>query len=324
MSRLVALALLALALAPSLAEAHLAGARPRIQPGELDRTVTLAEPEALALEATYTLAGDPLRHVVTHTIAPAKGVYGVEYREDGSRADGRFWAQWRFERLVEYRDLNVNGFYEPATDTAVRAWRYTHYQWTQGPVQNAQVSDITGVDVVWEGNLTGGPRLRTEVVMAGKDFTDEGAIVRPQDIVMYVDHTQMPERGLGSLYAIEVTVTTQPDVALSLFRVENTSTMLAADRDLARALLLWGGEAVIDGREQVIDATLGDERIGDDGNKTASFVLHLPPVDTSMRFVLVSGAEYLTEDKRAPMPASIALAGAVLAFLVMRSPARRR
>lgn len=312
-TRFVAVSLLLVLAVPTL-EAHVQGARPVLQFGQYARTVTIDAGD-IGLDATLTISQDPLRQIVKHEIDPSRGFYAVKHRTDASQAEDEMFAQWRFERLVEYRDQNVDGIFQSATDTAVRAWRFQHYRWERGPIQRAQVADVVGSDIVWEGNLTGGPDLRVEVVVAGKDFSDEGATVRPQDIVMYIDFKDMPERGLGSLYAIEATVTVPAAATLSLYEAENTSTALMADLGERRAVLVWGGAAVLDGREQSVDATIEDDRVGKDGNRTARLVLHLPTVDSSMRFVMVSGVEYLTEDRRAPVSWALVLVALVAAAL---------
>lgn len=301
----------------TIASAHIQGARPFLQRGQEERTIDL-RPGALGVEAELSLKDDPLRHAITHTIDPSRGVYAVEHRADASRAADRSFAEWRFERLIEYRDLNVDGFFQPQTDAAVKAWRFSHYQWERAAIQRAQVADVSAIDIVWEGNLTGGPHKRVEIAIAGKAFSDEGAVVRAQDVAMYVDLTRMPPRGLGSLYAIEVSVSVPADATLRLHEASNASTALLADRPLSRALLVWGGEAVLDGTEQRIDATIEDERIDNNGNKTARLVLHLPTIDSSMRFVMVSGIEYLIEDKRSPAPGLAMLIGAMAILAVAR------
>lgn len=315
-SRAAAFVLLFLLIGAPFVDAHIQGSRPVLQRGQRERIVGL-DPGPLDIRVDLSLDGDPLRQSIAHVLDPPRGTFTLEHREDASVAGGRFTAEWRFERLVEYRDANVNGRFEPNTDTAIKAWRFQHYQWTRGEPQTVQVADVRGNSIVWEANLTSAPHIRLEVVIAGQDFTDEGAIVRPQDIAMYLDLTDMPPRGLGSLYALEATVKVQSSTRLSLYQSDNTSTALLADQPDRRALLLWGGEALLDGAEQRTDATLEDERVGDDGMRTAKLVLHLQTVDRSMSFVMVSGIEYLTENRRASAPAPLFIACAVAALALV-------
>lgn len=309
--RLGALLLILLVAAP-IVDAHIQGSRPVLQRGQRERIVGL-DPGPLDVTADLSLAGDPLRQYVSHAIDPSRGRFLVEHREDASVVGGRFAAEWRFERLVEYRDINTNGRFEPTTDTAVKAWRFTHYQWQRGEAQTVQVADVRGNSIVWEANLTAAPHVRLEVVIAGQDFTDEGAVVRPQDVAIYLDLTDMPARDFGSLYALELTTKVDASTALSLYEADNTSTALLADVPGRRALLLWGGEVLLDGVEQRTEATLEDERIGDDGLRTAKLVLHLQTVDRAMEFVMVTGVEYVTENRRESAPSGIAVAVALVA-----------
>jgi len=308
----IAAALLLLLLVPAQVEAHIGGARPILQRAQGERIVDV-QPGPMDVEVDLQLVRDTLRHLVTHRIDPPLSGFYVEYRKDASVADDRYWARWDFERLVEFRDLNVNGLLEPS-DTVVRSWRFDHYDWRRSPVQPVQVADVRGFSAVWEGNLTGAPSMRVEVAFTGKDFTDEGAVVRPQDVILYLDVTNLPPRGIGSLYAMELRVHVPRHAALSLHQAENTSTALLADAPMRRALLVWGGEAFLDGSEQRVDATIEDEQVGAQGNRTARLVIHMPTVDRSMNFVMVSGVEYEIEIKRTPSPAALALLAAALAL----------
>lgn len=309
--------LLAILLAPA-AGAHITGARPVLQRGQFPRIVDI-QPAALDLDVGLDLEGDPLRHLVGHHIEPARGLLRVEYREDASVAEP-FFGEWRFDRLVEFRDLNINGKYEPALDTAVKAWRFEHYAWRRAAIQQVQVEDVSARSIVWEGNLTGAPQIRLEAVFAGKDFTDEGIIVRPQDAAIYLDFLALPPRGVGSLYALEVRVRAHESADLTLHSAEGTNAALLSDMPLRRGLLVWGGEALIDGVEQRVNGTLEDERT-ESGERMARLVLHIPTADREMRFVMVSGVEYASEDQRAPFPGAIATG---LALLVVAMLVRRR
>src|SRR5687768_10262646 len=105
--RAAALVVLALLLAPG-ALAHIQGARPILQRGQVERIVDL-DPEGLQLQVDLSLLDDPLRHTVSHQVSATSARFRVEYREDGSRAGDAFSAQWQIERILEYRDSNLNG-----------------------------------------------------------------------------------------------------------------------------------------------------------------------------------------------------------------------
>lgn len=300
------------------AEAHIAGARPIFQRAQVERIVDL-QPDEVAVELDLELTRDTLRHLVTHRIDPRSEGFYVAYREHGSIDEAGFLsARWHLTRIVEFRDLNVDSRFEAETDSVVRAWQMAHYDWRREAIQTVQLQDVTGQSVVWRGNLTSGPSLRLEVAFAGKDFTDEGAIVRPQDVILYLDVTGIPPRDIGSLYAIEFTVATQEATRLSLHASDNTSTAILADQPLRRGLLVWGGEGFLDGQEQRLVAEIVDESASD-GNRTARLVLTTPTVDRSMRFVMVSGVEYNVETKRGPLPVGVALGAVGIALLLRRT-----
>lgn len=328
-SRRVAVAMLLALLLVPLADAHLAGSRPIVQRFQFQRLPDIQPIDGTELVVDLVLSSDqqgqvrdPLRHLVSHRMDPATGLLRVEYREDASLRDEAFYAQWRLERLVEYKDMNFNGKFERASDVVVRAWRFEHFDWKRFDIQNVMLEDVQGSSTIWQGNLTGAPSMRLQVAFAGKDFADEGAVVRAQDVILYFDITNIPPRGVGSLYALEFEVTVQPGTVLGFHTVNETHTALIADAELRRALLVWGGEAYLDGREQRVAATIEDERIDDLGNKTARLVLHLPTVDRSMRFVMVSGLEYGFETLRSPIPLAPWVAAAAIAMALLC--ARRR
>lgn len=318
--RLAPALLLALLLAP-MASAHISGARPIYQRAELDRNVLL-EPDGLAMGYTLTTATDPLRQGVRHRLEPHTGRVFVEHRADASVADDAFQAQWELERLLEYRDLNLDGRWQPESDTAVRVWRFSHYPWRIGGIQRVQVADVQTESAVWTANLSGAPGLRLEAVAAGKSFSDEGAIMRPQDVALYFDVRDLPPRETGSLYALEVRARVDADTALSLHVAEETPTALLAERDRRLAMLVWGGEVLTDGFERRIEATLQPARVDDFGdNKTALLLLHLPPAEREMRFVIVSALEYLIEVRRGTpgLPLVLVLGALVVATLSRRN-----
>lgn len=317
MRRWLALLLVALLLAP-IAEAHVANARPVRQLTQIARQIVI-ERDGIGVELTLLQNGDPLRNWVRHTVNPAQGAFEVEHRIDASDSRSAFAARWQLERIVEYRDLNRDGRYQEAGDTVVKSWRLANYQWRLVAAgQDVMVGGVRGEDVVWEGNLTGAPRLRVEVVTAGNDFTDEGAYTRPQDILVYLDVLDLPPRAVGSLHAVELTVSAPQETTARLHDVSGVKTGALVDSADRRAMLIWGGEATLDGREQAIEATLG-EPTGDGPNRTRAVTLHLPTTDASMRFVVIEGFEFYSESKRAPVPIlAPALALALSALLLGR------
>lgn len=318
--RVAAALVLLLLMAPAV-EAHLAESRPILQRSQFPRIVDL-RPADPGIELLLEIENDPLRHVVIHGIEPSRGIFYAEYRKDASIGADRFFVLWQFERLVEFRDVNLNARFEPASDTVVRSWRFENYDWRREAIQTVQLADVQGTSAIWAGNLTGAPSMRMQVAFAGKDFTDEGAFVRAQDVILYYDVTNIPERGVGSLYALEFALTVQEDSALSLFRVEGTPTALLADTFLRRGFLVWGGEGFFDGREQRVNATIEDEGVVD-GNRTAKLFIHMPTVDRSMRFVMVTGIEYASEAARSPSPTPSWLAVAGCAFAALAARRRR-
>lgn len=308
MSRLRApLALMALVLLAPLADAHIQGARPIMQPAEGERTVML-QPSGLDLRVDLPLTSDPLRQPIRYDVRPATDGFRVEHREDGSDASEAFFAQWHIERILEYRDNNLNGLWDNEPDTLVKAWRPLHYQWRVGGIQQVVVAEVRAESAVWEANLTGAPELRLEVVAAGRTFSDEGAFVRPQDLAVYLNVAKLPPRDVGSLYAVEIRMRTEDAASLSLHVAEETPTALLADVPRRRALFVWGGEAVLDGAERRLGATLREERV-EEGARSALLVLHIPVAESDFRFVLVWGLEYRIEVRRgAPEPpAALAL-----------------
>lgn len=321
MPRAIVAALLALLMIAPTAVAHLPGARPILQRAQFDRIVDL-RPGDVALELHLEVETDPLRHLVIHEMDPSQGRFYVEYRKDASVAEGRYYALWDFRRLLEFRDVNANGKFEDATDTVVRSWRFEYFDWRRDDLQNALLEDVRGFTTIWTGNLTGAPTMRIQAAFAGKDFADEGAIVRPQDVILYYDVTNIPERGIGSLYAFEIDVSVRDDAVLALHRVNETPTAILADAYLRRAFLVWGGEGLLDGREQRLDAEILDETVAE-GNKTARLVVTLPTVDRSMRFVMVAGIEYGTEQERSPTPMPPILAAVALAIALLLGRRRR-
>lgn len=309
--------LLAALVALPLAAAHVEDARPVLQPREGARVVDY-QLQRPAATVELSQQGEPLRQWVRHVVDPSRGLLQVEHRVDASDAANGFAARWRLERVLEYRDLNANGFYDEATDVAVKSWRFQNYAWSATEVQAVTVAGTPGKSVVWQGNLSGAPRVRLEAVAAGNQIVDEGAVARPQDVLLYLDLTGLPPRDLNALYVIEGSVLAPRGADVRLHVAENLTASVVADAPGRRAVLVWGGEAVLDGREQAVPATLGEPVVeGDD--EARRLRLHVPLTDRSMRFVMVSGVEYVVEAPTpAPGPALAALAAATAAAAARR------
>lgn len=313
--RAIPLLLLALLLAPP-AGAHLPDARPTLQPVQPLRLVEYI-PRGMALDVELHVALDPLRQGIVHRLDPAGDGFRVEHREDPSDSAETFFAQWDIERIIEYRDNNLNGRWEPDADLPLKTWRPEEYRWRIGGLQRVQVADVEAESGTWIANLSGAPDIRIEAVAAGVDLTDEGALARPQDVVLYFDITNLPPRSVGSLHAVEARVRVDDETALALHQVEDTPTALAADAPRRRAVLVWGGQALVDDTERRLGAELRDETAGEDGNRSALLVLHLPQADEGIRFVIVWGVEYLIEVRRGtPLGPELALVALALGIAV--------
>lgn len=296
---LLALILILALLAP-LAGAHVEGARPVLQRAERERTVDVRM-EGVTAIVDLSQKADPLRETVRHVLDPARGRFSVEHRPDASAREKAFNVTWEVARLLEYRDLNHDGRFQPDVDTPVKSWRLQNYRWTVSGPADVSVGGVPAKSIIWDGNLSGSPRLRIEVAIAGMDFVDEGARARPQDVMIYFDVRNIPQRSVGSLYAIEGSVTLPPDATLSpALAPTNVTTGALVDLGPRRALLIHGGEALLDGSEQRIPLTLDAPRTPDGGNTAAAMRLHLPITDRAMHFVLVSGVEYELPVERAP------------------------
>lgn len=313
--RAIALVLALVVLAP-LAVAHVQNARPSLQAIQVNRLVTL-QPQGLVIVGHLVNPVDPLRHAIEHELDPAEGRFRVEYRLDQSDASSAFFAEWGLTRIIEYRDLNVDGRYQPSTDTAVKAWRLEHYSWRPGGVRDVKVADVDATSAIWEGNLSGGPDIRIEAVIAGKEFTDEGALVRPNDVALYIDVTDLPARATGSLYAVDGHVRAASASRSAIYRVGEFTTAAVVDAPLRRAMLVWGGEALLDGREQAVVGTLGEPHVDGD-TQTRTFALSLPPMERSMHFVLVSGVDYGAESRRGPLEWGFVVVACGVAALLLR------
>lgn len=313
MRAIVLLALVAL-LAPTAA-AHVDRDRYSLQPGQVERDVSLTHSGTTA--RVELLSGrDPLRDLVRHTIDPARGIFESEYREHPSDAASGFAARWTILRLVEYGDLNDDGQYQPGLDPVVRSWRPGGYEWNVTPPRRVFIGGVIGDDMAWNGTAAGAPNVRLELGASGRAMQDEGARVKPQDVILYLDIEGFPPRGVGNLYAIEgqLAPPTGAAVRFDPAVVENRTIPagIVVESPGRLAVLDWGAQATVDGVEEFLNATIGDAEPS--GNRT--FLLHLPRFDASLRMVLVSAVEYVNATKRGPgfEAAWVALAVGVVAL----------
>lgn len=281
-------ALLALVLLAPLAQAHLDHERPYLQPSEPARDVDVTL-SGLAADIDLLQKGDPLRHLVRHRVDP-RGTLAVEHREDASVAATAAGARWEIARLVEFKDENQNTQMDRG-ETVVRAWRLASYAWTATGPRGVQVGTTPATDVFWQGNLSGGPTMSIQVATAGTPFLDEGARVRPQDVLVYWDVQGLPPRGVGSLHAIEGAIVTREDAVVREDRLGNVTIGAYVDVGGRRAFLDWGGQAVVDRVEHTLRFSM-DEPVVANGNATRAFRLTFPPMESSARLVIVSAVEY--------------------------------
>lgn len=321
--RIVALLVVALLSLPTVV-AHIDHERPAIQTvmGRRTANVTI-EGDVARFELMQ--AGEPLRQHVRHVVDPNGLSLVAEHRPDMSSRDESARFEWQLTRVVEYRDQNQDGKYQPATERSSRSWRFAQQAWNVSDVRSVTVGGQRGLDVFWQGVSTaaGGPNVTLEVAAAERPFTDEGARVLPQDLIVYLDVRDLPARQVGHLFAIEGRVVTSPAASVALDRATNATVGFYADDAGRRAFFTWGGEALLDGRERAFEASL-DPPTEANGNLSHEFRWHLPLIDQSARFVLVSGLEYETpEERRAFLPAP-GIALAVVALAVVASVARRR
>jgi hypothetical protein len=315
------LALAALLLLPA-ASGHLAFTRPSIQPGEGQRLVDVA---VKGSAATVDLLDrtDPLRHAVRHEVDPARGLVRVEHRADPPDAGDAFSMRLTLTRFLEYRDVNADGRYAPGVDVALRPWPFAAQPWKTSPVQNVTVGGAPSRSVSWNANATGAPHLDLAVAATGFDVTDEGARARPQDVLLYLDLKDLPARGTGNLHVLEMTLAAPPGSALApVLSPENQTVGVRVDHDGRRAFLLWGGQATVDGREQLL-AFSQEPAQGDGADATWLVRLHFPLMDRGAHVVLVSGVEYETPVARTPGLETWALVAVACGLAAARVGRRR-
>lgn len=315
----------ALVLAPalaSLASAHLEHDLPHLQGREENRRVETTKNGTL-VTVDLVLNSDPLVNLVRHRVDLAHGIFETEFRRDDSDAQGAFRTRITIVRIIEYRDQNADLHFENDSDAIVRSWRFDAYNWETAPWHAVFIGGQQAQDTAWAGNVSGAPDVKFELGAAGLAFTDEGAKVRQQDVIVYADMKGFPPRGVGDLYAIEGTIRTTQGGAPSIHRLTDANgtslpvALLATTPDRL-AFLDWGGQATLDKVEQNLNVTLSSkvDAAGDRG-----FIIDLPRFDKTVHMVMVSGVEYLLPDRRSPDVALPLGVGAVL-ILALLSPLR--
>lgn len=298
MGRALAATLVALLLLP-LAQAHIDHPPPRIQTFQLGRAIEI-DLNGTRATADLLLAADPMRHLVRHVVDPAAGLVSVEYRANPGDSRGAFRMTIEIERLLEYRDVSGNLQFDPSQDVLVRSWPFDAGAWRVGGVVEGFVGSVGVETVTWNGTMGAGPRVDLVLSVAGIVLTDEGARGLPQDAFLYLDIRDLPPRGTGHLYTLEGRVRFQPsDVqARAHLAPQNVTTSLYGATDNRVAFLQWGGEAIVDGREQTLEGTVGEP----DAEGWQTFRLNFPLMDHGARLVMISGVEYLTPNARTPTP----------------------
>ena len=325
MRTLVLAAVFALALTPALVQGHLPHDRPHIELQEFQRN---ARVNLDGLQARYDLqlAADPFQDLVRYDIDPhAAGAIRSEFRRQPSEAPTAFVTTWSLGRFIEFRDLNANGIYEPTVDTVIHAWPFASYAWAvEGPTAvnytspSSSGAAVPSQDIIWQGTITGGPTLHLETDSAGDLFTDEGARVLPQDMILYLDVGNIPPRGLGDLFAFDGTVNVSNQGSVAFDRIDaNTTAGLVARIPDRLAAFDWGAQASLDRVEQTIKVTIGDP--APDGSRAMR--LHFPLFDHSLHMVIVVAVEYVNPAKRGTDAVGPGLLLATVALLAL---SRRR
>jgi hypothetical protein len=311
--RALALALAVASIAP-LAAAHIPHDRPHLQPVEADRSVETTFPTATTAQIDLVSKTDPLVDLVRHTIDPTQGIFEVTYRRDASDAQHEFRTRFTWLRMIEYRDANADGIYENGTDTIVRSWPMTSYQWEVAPWRQVFIGGVQASDTGWAGNASSFPPVKFEIGVSGTNMSDEGANVAAQDVIAYVDMKNFPDRGAGDLYALEGRIDPGAGATPTIGTTTDANgTVLATDLLVQGpgrlAFFDWGAQATLDGTEQDVNATLGPA----DASGGAPFYLDFPIFDKTLHMVLVVGAEYANAPKRSP---DAGVAGALAATLL--------
>ncbi len=264
-------------------------------------------------------AGDPLRDLVQHTVNPTLGTYSIEHRPTGSGRENAFRVIVELPRFIEYRDVNDDLRYDPAIDALVRAWRMDDGRWTIGTPQDAAIGTLRVKTATWTGSLSSGPKITVQIAAAGRVLRDEGAFATPNDIVIYLQVDDPPPRATGHLYAFDGRILVGKGVDAREYRTtQNVTTAVLARQDRHMEYFQWGGEAIIDKRERVVDGWLGDGRAVE-GGLEHPFRISFPILDKSARLVIVHGLQYVHESKRTDAPGvALLLAGIAALALVSR------
>jgi hypothetical protein len=316
----VALALaFALALVVPTVAAHLGRDRPHIQAFEGARRVDFTRTGTTG--EVKLLASDPLRDLVRHALDPARGLLEAEYRKDPSLASTALVARWTMSRIVEYRDSNDNGLFDPGIDPVSRTWRPAGYVWNATEPADVFIGGTTATAMTWNGTVANGPKASFILAAAGQPFRDEGARAQPQDVLVYFDMSGFPPRGVGHLYAIELELapTTDAQVTIDLANVGNGTAEagLRVETKDRLVALDWGAQATLDGREQFMNVTV--DKPDKNGNRTVFW--HFPRFDSSLHMVIVSGVEFVLPERTVLPDVSPGVALALVALLAL---ARRK
>ena len=292
--RAPALAVL-LILALPLGAAHLAHERPHIQSvNEPARTV---QPTIDGPRGGYDLelTRDPFQDLVRHTFDARTGTLHAEYRPQPSAVAEAFWTNWSMGRILEYRDINSNGLFEPKVDTVIHAWPFSGYTWNATGPRAVTIAGVAAQDLAWNGTAANGPAVQVEIDAAGATFTD----------------------------AIEGSVSSVAGASIDPDRVdENTTAGLVARVPQRLAGFDWGAQATLDRVEQNITVTF-EAPAGTDAARALRF--HFPLFDHTLHMVFVSAIEYTQPAKRgADGVAPVVLVGAaiIIAFARRRSSGR--
>lgn len=296
MRKLAAAIAAALLLLP-VAAAHLDRERPHVQQSEARRDLTFTSTGTTGrIDLAFTL--DRLRDSITHVVDPTKGVYDTQYRVDPSDASTAFSTRWTWVQFVEYRDANADGTFQPGVDPVVHSWKPSAYAWNVTPPRTVTIAGQTAKDMAWNGTIAGGPHIDIEIASLGVATIDEGARIRPQDYILYLDMNDYPPRQVGSLYALEWLITPPKDVTIGFDEVtiNNETIRVGARVENAErlAFLDWGAQATLDGEEAFLNATLSQP----DANGNRSMYLNFPRFDTTLHMVWVVGVEYVTPLQR--------------------------
>lgn len=322
--RMLAAALAAALLFSPLAAAHLDRERPHIQASEARRDLTFTQSGSAGLiDLSFTL--DPLRDSVSHVVDPTKGTFESSYRENPSDASTAFTTRWSWVQFVEFRDANADGVFVAGVDPVVHSWKPSSYSWNVTPPRSVAITGQAARDMIWNGTVSGGPRFLVEAASLGVATIDEGARIRPQDYIVYLDLSDFPARQVGSLYAMEWRIAPAPNTETRFDQalVDNETVVVGArvENPTRLAFFDWGAQATLDDEEAFVNATLGSP--DENGNRT--LFMNFPRFDRTLHMVWVLGIEYETPLKRGAPGFEAAALVAVFALLAAwtRRPLKR-